>query len=171
MGRLRSTSFLQAANCMDKWVVVVTGGSESGLISQSTCFTMEKNFVWPPWYGVLQWQNCVGPIRKFSWSALIGHFLGGQGQNGTNLQHIVDSVPYNMGHEKTIFRVLATIWHKLGCPGSWSAFYFGFMKLSTTIYWPAFFCICENKGKDQHLCFCYMYSTISLLPKSQFFSL
>ena len=29
------------------------------------------------------------------------------------------------------------------------------------------FCVCENKGADQHLCFRYTYSTLLLLPKSE----
>ena len=34
------------------------------------------------------------------------------------------------------------------------------------------FCLCENKGADQlqQLCFCYLDSTIPLLPKSEFSS-
>ena len=35
---------------------------------------------------------------------------------------------------------------------------------------PAF-CICENKGADQHLCFRYIGSTIPLLPKAEISSL
>ena len=30
-----------------------------------------------------------------------------------------------------------------------------------------YFCLCENKGADQRLCFCYTDSTISLLLKSK----
>ena len=33
------------------------------------------------------------------------------------------------------------------------------------------FCLCENKGADQHLCFHYTDSTIPLLPKSETFKL
>ena len=54
-----------------------------------------------------------------------------------------------------------------------------FYQMSSVIRKPAF-CICENKGADQlhgnyaadqHLCFCYIDSTIPILPKSEISSL
>ena len=43
-------------------------------------------------------------------------------------------------------------------------------KMSRIVRKPAF-CICENKDADRRLCFCYMYSAIPLLPKSEISSL
>ena len=100
---------MQAANCTDQWVGSMGGGGggwfETGVPNLAwfprVCVSQwkKKIFVWPPWYGVLQWQKlCRTPMRKKSWSAQIGNFHGDLGfKRLTNLQRIVESVPYIYG--------------------------------------------------------------------------